>query len=381
MEHLRTTRAEINLDNLKYNIGVLRQELGPDVEPMAIIKADAYGHGAVMMMGYMMKYGLRYFGVASLNEALELRRAHKDGEILVLGLSPDHLLHYGAENNIIQTICSMRQAKRLSEDCSRLGITGRIKIKVDTGMHRLGFAPTEESMDIVAEIAKLPNLKLDGIFSHLALETHDDDYRQWARFQQFIDGCEKRGVTFPLKSIDDGIGAIRYPEMRYNMVRPGSFFYGFNPHIPTLRPVMELKSEIVHLQVLPAGEGIGYGLDDKADHDRVIATLPFGYVDGAPRALSHYQGWCSVKDVKCPIVGLMCMDQAMIDVSDVPDVQIGDEVVVFSQEHNAMTYPEGAKITTFNRNGLQAALARRVPKVYFEEGKEVAYRDYLFDKE
>lgn len=381
MEHLRTTRAEINLDNLKYNIGVLRQELGPDVEPMAIIKADAYGHGAVMMMGYMMKYGLRYFGVASLNEALELRRAHKDGEILVLGLSPDHLLHYGAENNIIQTICSLRQAKRLSEDCSRLGITGRIKIKVDTGMHRLGFAPTEENMDVVAEIAKLPNLKLDGIFSHLALETHDDDYRQWARFQQFIDGCEKRGVTFPLKSIDDGIGAIRYPEMRYNMVRPGSFFYGFNPHIPTLRPVMELKSEIVHLQVLPAGEGIGYGLDDKADHDRVIATLPFGYVDGAPRALSHYQGWCSVKDVKCPIVGLMCMDQAMIDVSDVPDVQIGDEVVVFSQEHNAMTYPEGAKITNFNRNGLQAALARRVPKVYFEEGKEVAYRDYLFDKE
>lgn len=381
MEHLRTTRAEINLDNLKYNIGVLRQELGPDVEPMAIIKADAYGHGAVMMMGYMMKYGLRYFGVASLNEALELRRAHKDGEILVLGLSPDHLLHYGAENNIIQTICSMRQAKRLSEDCGRLGITGRIKIKVDTGMHRLGFAPTEENMDVVAEIAKLPNLKLDGIFSHLALETHDDDYRQWARFQQFIDGCEKRGVTFPLKSIDDGIGAIRYPEMRYNMVRPGSFFYGFNPHIPTLRPVMELKSEIVHLQVLPAGEGIGYGLDDKADHDRVIATLPFGYVDGAPRALSHYQGWCTVKDVKCPIVGLMCMDQAMIDVSDVPDVQIGDEVVVFSQEHNAMTYPEGAKITNFNRNGLQAALARRVPKVYFEGGKEVAYRDYLFDKE
>ena len=381
MEHLRTTRAEINLDNLKYNIGVLRQELGPDVEPMAIIKADAYGHGAVMMMGYMMKYGLRYFGVASLNEALELRRAHKDGEILVLGLSPDHLLHYGAENNIIQTICSLRQAKRLSEDCGRLGITGRIKIKVDTGMHRLGFAPTEESMDIVAEIAKLPNLKLDGIFSHLALETHDDDYRQWERFQRFIEGCEKRGVTFPLKSIDDGIGAIRYPEMRYNMVRPGSFFYGFNPHIPTLRPVMELKSEIVHLQVLPAGEGIGYGLDDKADHDRVIATLPFGYVDGAPRALSHYQGWCAVKDVKCPIVGLMCMDQAMIDVSDVPDVQIGDEVVVFSQQHNAMTYPEGARITNFNRNGLQAALARRVPKVYFENGKEVAYRDYLFDKE
>lgn len=377
MEHLRSTRAEINLDNLKYNIGVLREELGPDVEPMAIIKADCYGHGAVIMMEYMLKYGLRYFGVASLNEALELRRFHKDGEILVLGLSPDSILHYGVENDIVQTICSLHQAEVLSA----LGKPAKVQIKVDTGMHRLGFAPTEENMDVVAQIAKLPNIVIRGIFSHLALETHDDDYRQWEKFQRFIDGCEMRGVTFPLKSLDDGIGSIRYPEMRYNMVRPGSFFYGFNPHISTLRPLMELKSEIVHLQMLPAGEGLGYGLDDAADHDRIIATLPFGYVDGAPRALSHYQGWCLVKGVKCPFVGLLCMDQAMIDVSEVPDAAIGDEVLVFGNEEGAMTYPQGASITNFNRNGLQAALPRRVPKVYYENGKEVAYRDYLFDKE
>lgn len=376
MEHLRSTRAEINLDNLKYNIGVLREELGPDVEPMAIIKADCYGHGAVIMMEYMLKYGLRYFGVASLNEALELRRFHKDGEILVLGLSPDSILHYGVENDIVQTICSLHQAEVLSA----LGKPAKVQIKVDTGMHRLGFAPTEENMDVVAQIAKLPNIVIRGIFSHLALETHDDDYRQWEKFQRFIDGCEMRGVTFPLKSLDDGIGSIRYPEMRYNMVRPGSFFYGFNPHISTLRPLMELKSEIVHLQTLPAGEGLGYGLDDAADHDRIIATLPFGYVDGAPRALSHYQGWCLVKGVKCPFVGLLCMDQAMIDVSEVPDAAIGDEVLVFGNEEGAMTYPQGASITNFNRNGLQAALPRRVPKVYYENGKEVAYRDYLFDK-
>ncbi len=381
MEHLRSTRAEINLDNLKFNIDTLRAELGPDVEPMAIIKADCYGHGAVIMMEYMMKYGLKYFGVASLNEALELRRFHKEGEILVLGLSSDYMLKYGVEENLTQTICSMRQAKILSE----LGTAekpAKVQIKVDTGMHRLGFAPTEESMDIVADICKLPNLKIEGIFSHLALETKEDDYGQWKKFQYFLDGCKERGVTFPLMSINDGIGSIRYPEMRYNMVRPGSFFYGFNPHMMgTLRPLMELKSEIVHLQVLPAGEGLGYGLDDAADHDRIIATLPFGYVDGVPRAMSHYQGWTTVKGVKCPIVGLMCMDQCMIDVSDVPDVQIGDEVVVFSHLTGAMTYPEGASISNFNRNGLQAALPRRVPKVYFENGVEVAYRDYLFDKE
>ena len=380
MEHLRSTRAEINLDNLKYNIDRCRQEIGPDVEPMAIIKADCYGHGAVIMMEYMMKYGLRYFGVASLNEAMELRRFHKDGEILVLGLSPDSLLHYGVENNITQACCSLRQAKILSE-CATPEKPAKIQIKVDTGMHRLGFAPTEESMDIVKEIFALPNLDIVGVFSHLALETREQDYDQWKKFQYFIDGCEKRGMTFRFKSINDGIGTIRYPEMRYNMVRPGSFFYGFNPHLTDLKPLMQLKSDIVHLQVLPAGEGLGYGLDDAADHDRIIATLPFGYVDGVPRAMSHYQGWVSVKGVKCPIVGLMCMDQCMIDVSDVPDVAIGDEVVIFSHETCAMTYPEGAKISNFNRNGLQAALPRRVPKVYFENGVEVDYRDYMFDKE
>ena len=380
MEHLRSTRAEINLDNLKYNIDRCREEIGPDVEPMAIIKADCYGHGAVIMMEYMMKYGIKYFGVASLNEAMELRRFHKEGEVLVLGLSSDYMLKYGVDNNITQACCSLRQAKLLSEYATAEK-KAKIQIKVDTGMHRLGFAPTEESRDIVKEIASLPNLDIVGVFSHLALETKEDDYRQWKLFQQFIDGCEARGVTFPFKSINDGIGTIRYPEMRYNMVRPGSFFYGFNPHLSDLKPLMELKSEIVHLQVLPANEGIGYGLDDAADHDRIIATLPFGYVDGVPRAMSHYQGWTSVKGVKCPFVGLLCMDQAMIDVTDVPDVAIGDEVVVFSANKGGMTYPEGAKISNFNRNGLQAALPRRVPKVYFENGVEVAYRDYLFDKE
>lgn len=377
MEQLRSTRAEINLDNLKYNIDVLRSEVGPSVEPMAIIKADCYGHGAVIMMEYMMKYGLKYFGVASMNEALELRRFHKEGELLVLGLSPDSLLHYGPDANIVQTICSLHQAEVLSMG----GKKAKIQIKVDTGLHRLGFAPTEENMDIVAKIAKLPNIEIRGIFSHLALETRDDDYKQWNLFENFIKGCEKRGVTFPLKSIDDGIGTIRYPEMRYNMVRPGSFFYGFNPHISTLRPLMQLKSEIVHIFKLPMNEGIGYGLKDAANHERTIATLPFGYVDGAPRALSHYNGWCLVKGVKCPYVGLLCMGQAMIDVTDVPDVKIGDELIVFGSEPGAMTYPEGAAATNFNRNGLQAALPRRVPKVYYEGGKIVAYRDYLFDKE
>jgi len=332
------------------------------------------------MMEYMMKYGLKYFGVASLNEAMELRRFHKNGEILVLGLSSDSHVRYGVENNIVQACCSLHQAKILSE-CATDEMPAKIQIKVDTGMHRLGFAVTEENMDIVAEIDALPHIKIEGVFSHLALRSKESDQHQGELFRQFIDGCAKRGVEFPLKSLDDGIATVRYPELWFNMVRPGSFFYGFNPALDNLKPLMELKSEIVHLQVLPAGEPLGYWSNGDVDHDRRIATLPFGYVDGAPRALSNEKGWVVVRGVKCPIVGLMCMDQCMIDVTEVPDVAIGDEVVVFSHQHGAMNYLQGAEICDFNKNGLQSALARRVPKVYLESGVEVAYRDYLFDKE
>ena len=213
MEHLRSTRAEINLDNLRHNIAVLREAVGPGVEPMAVIKADCYGHGAVVMMKYMLKYGLRYFGVATLSEALELRRFHKEGEILVLGLSPDGLLRCGPANNITQTICSLRQARILSDDCVKTGQIGKIQIKIDTGMHRLGFAPTEENLDVVAEIVRLPGLDPVGIFSHLALESKEDDYGQWRRFQWFLDGLQNRGITFPHVSLDDGIGTIRLSDI------------------------------------------------------------------------------------------------------------------------------------------------------------------------
>ncbi len=380
MDLLRGTRVEINLDNFKYNLQTLRDMIGPEVNIMAIIKADAYGHGAVLMMEYMLKYGIRYFGVATLNEAMELRRFHKDGEILILGISPDRLLHYCVENNITQACCSLHQAKILSE-CATAEKPAKVQIKLDTGLHRLGFAPTEESMDIVAEIAALPNLRIEGIFSHLSLASAESDSRQGEVFQTFIDGCADRGVTFPLRSIDDGLGAVKYPHMRHNMVRPGSFFYGLNPLVSTLRPLMQLKSEIAHLQMVPAGEGVSYILYDSADHDRIIATLPLGYVDGVPRILSRGKGWVSVKGIRCPIVGVLCMDQMMIDVTDVPNVQLEDEVIVFSHEHDAMNYYEAAELTSFNRNGLQSAVPRRVPKVYFENGVVVAVRDYLMDKE
>jgi len=340
---------------------------------MAVIKADAYGHGAVMMMGYMKEMGVRRFAVATLNEALELRRVHKDTEILVMGLTPDTVLHRAAEENVILTIESLRQAKILSG----LGIPSRVQIKMDSGMHRLGYTLTEEHMDEVSVICKLPNVQVDGIFSHLALRDREGDLWQWNQFSEFVAGCEARGAVFPFKSICDGIGTMRYPEMQLNMVRPGAFFYGFNPVDTTLEPIMELKSEVVHLTKVPKGEGLGYDLDDVADHDRLVATLPFGYIDCCPRAMSHYHGWVSIRGKRAPFIGLLCMDQSMVDVTDIEGIALGDEVVIFSNFHDAMSYPIGAKIADFNRNGLEALPSRRVPRVYLRGGKEVGYRDYL----
>ncbi len=389
MELLRATRAEINLDNLKHNIAVARSLVGDDVEIMAVIKSDCYGHGAAVMMEYMMKYGLRHFGVASLNEALELRRAHREGDILVLGLTPDHLLHYCVKANIVQTVCTLHQAQLLSA-CGSAEIPARIQIKVDTGLHRLGMAPTEENMDVVAAIATLPNLRIEGIFSHMALRTPETGPRQDAIFREFVAGCEARGVCFPFVSICDGNALLRHPELHHNLVRPGSLLFGFGKGCNALRPLMELKSQVVHLHRLPAGEPLGYVLrtkpadgepkliqDGSVDHERLIATLPFGFVDGVPRALSNGKGWVVIRGKKCPFAGLLAMDQCMVDVTEVADVAVGDDVVIFSHHGEAMGYVEAAALCDFNKNGLQAALARRVPRVYFENGAEVVCSDYL----
>ncbi len=373
MELMRTTRCEINIDNLGHNISVLNSHLTGNTIAMAVIKADGYGHGAVRMMRYMGEFGISHFAVATLNEALELRRAHDFGEVTVFGLTPDHMLHHAAQNNIIQTICSIEQAEVLNS----CGHRAKVFIKFDSGMHRIGYRHTEQTVSEVCKIASMDNIEIMGIYTHLALKDRQSDFEQFDAFKAFIADCEAGGAHFPIKSISDGIAIIRYPEMAMDMVRPGSFLFGFNPHIgEDLKLVMNLKSEIAMVQHVEAGQGIGYDLLDVCDYDRKIATLPFGYIDGCPRAMSHRKGWVSVRGERAEIVGLMCMDMCMIDVTDIKDVKAGDEVIVFGDKKSgAMTYPEGAAISNFNRNGLQSAPSHRVPRVYFKNGQMVEIVD------
>lgn len=372
MELLRKTRVEIDLDALGHNVEVVRNALRPGVEMMAVVKADAYGHGAANLCRYMMEYGVRRFAVAALNEAVELRRALPEAEVLVLGVTPDELLPVAAKNRITQTVFSFRQAKILS-DC---GVNAKVHLKLDTGMHRLGFVPNEASLAEVARIFALPSLEIEGIYSHLALTDHEHDLLQFRRFTEFTDAMAERGMRVRFRHICDGIGTVRYPEMQLDMVRPGAAFYGFNASLP-VRPIMTFKSVVGRVHTVPAGDGVGYDMLEPADHDRVIATLPFGYSDGCPRAMSHGAGYLTVHGQRARYIGLLCMDMCMVDVTGIENVCEGDEVVIFGSGEQDMTFPAAAGICGFNRNGLQSNIARRVPRVYLRGGEVVCARDYL----
>lgn len=368
MKLLRVTQARIDLDALQNNVETVRA--WAQTELMAVVKADAYGHGAPAMMHYMLGMGVRHFAVASLNEAVELRRRNPTGDVLILGHTPDALLPEAAACGAAQTVFSLHQAEILSA----LGGGAKIHIKLDTGMHRLGFSPDEKSLEEVERIFALPGIEVEGIYSHLALKDEESDLRQFALFTAFTEEMEKRGLHVRYRHICDGIGNYRYPRMHLDMVRPGGAFYGFN-ELPGLRPVMTLRSQVASLCRVPAGEGVGYDLLDPAEHDRVIATLPFGYSDGVPRNLSHGVGHVVICGKRAPIVGLMCMDMCMVDVTGIENVSEGDEVFIFGGHELALTFPQTASLCNMNRNGVQSGIARRVPRVYLRGGRVVEIRE------
>lgn len=364
---LRATQARIDLDALRHNVETVRA--ATPAELMAVVKADAYGHGAPVMMHYMLEMGVRRFAVASLNEAVELRRRNAGGEVLILGHTPDRLLPMAAGCGAAQTVFSLRQAEILSAS----GEKAKIHLKVDTGMHRLGFAPDERSLGEVERIFALPGLEVEGVYSHLALKDRQSDERQFALFTAFTGEMERRGLHVRYRHICDGLGCCRYRHMHLDMVRPGAAFYGFG-ELAGLRPVMTLRSQVACVRSVPAGEGVGYDLFDPAPRDRRIATLPFGYADGVPRSLSHGAGHVVIRGQKAPFVGLLCMDMCMVDVTDIEGAAEGDEVFVLGGHEKALTFSETAGLCDMNRNGVQSGISRRVPRLYRRGGETVEVR-------
>lgn len=364
---LRDTVVEVDLSALADNLKMIKEMVGPDVSVMTVVKANGYGHGAVGIAPALIENGSAYLAVATLTEALDLKRAYPDFPVFILGHTPDRLLGYVVDNNITQTIFDFSQAQKLNELASEAGKKAAVHIKVDTGFHRLGKEPSTEYAEEILKKCALENVYVEGIFSHLALASREDNEKQFEAFTSFVSMLESKGCTFKYKHIADSIALVDYPEYRMNMVRPGALLYGMQGfHIGYLgvKQVMTFYTRISQLHHIAKGEGVSYDFLWKAQRDSIAATLPFGYADGYPRNLRD-KGYVIIEGIKCPLIGVLCMDQVIADVTDVPNVHEGMKAVIYGDgTDGSMTIAEASSLAETNKNDIIARIAARPPRVY-----------------
>lgn len=371
--------AQIDLDAICQNIQNVMQKVGADTKVMAVIKTDAYGHGAVPVARALSEIGTDAFAVATAEEALELRSAGIAEPILILGyVFPEdfpQLLTHG----IMLTVFQYETAKQLSECAQALGVCAEIHIKIDTGMGRIGFLPNAESLAEIEKIAALPALSIAGIFTHFACADEADKAScncQKAQFLSFLRDLEARGIQIPCRHMCNSASIIDFSDGFLDMVRSGIMTYGLYPSEEvqksafSLSPALQLKSHIAFVKTVRKGFTVSYGSTYTTKKDKtVIATVPVGYGDGYPRALSNI-GRVLVHGQFAPIVGRVCMDQFMIDVTDIPNVQTGDCVTLIGTDgQNRITAEEvAAPAQSFNYE-LCCDINKRVPRVYLRGGR------------
>ena len=378
------TYVTVDLDAIGRNIDAVRAKAGVPV--MAVIKADAYGHGAVPVARSLAEK-CDFFGVSSMAEAMELRKAGIQTPILILGHTPSAAFGDAIQNDIRPAIFSLDGAKSLSEEALKLGKSARFHFAVDTGMSRIGFPLSEASADDCAAAARLPGIFAEGLFSHFATADCADLSRaeaQAQRFDIFIDMLRQRGIEIPLCHLNNSAGVMNFPNC-YDMVRSGIVTYGLYPsdEVDTSRldltPALTWRSRVTHLQDLPAGREISYGGTYVTTQPTKVATIPVGYADGYRRSLSN-KFYVLIHGQKAPILGRVCMDQMMVDVTHIPDVAIGNKVVLIGQfDNECITMEQIAEAAgTFNYE-FMVGISRRVPRYYIQGGKTVQTVHYLLD--
>ena len=381
----RPAWAEIDLDALANNIREVRRLTDKDAEILAAVKADAYGHGAVASSKVFLENGADRLGVATLTEAVELRNAGIDAPILSLGYTPDENNETLIKNGVSSTIYTPHQAQTLNEAAAKLGAKAVVHIKVDTGMSRLGFQPNDATVRVITKIGALPNIDLEGIYTHFAVsDAADKTYtrRQFELFTWVLDELKKRGVEPPIRHVSNSAAIIDLPEYALDMVRPGIMLYGYEPGPDvdlsrvSLKPAMTLKARISNVKAVLEGAGISYGLTYTTKRPSIIGTLPIGYADGYRRSLSN-RGWVDINGERAPIVGRVCMDQCMIDLTDTDGAEIGDEVALFGAGC-APSVEETARLLDTIPHEVTCAVARRVPRVYLKSGKATRVLNYLY---
>ncbi len=378
--------AEVNLDHLIHNLKQIRQHVGEEIKIAAVVKANGYGHGALEMADVLLNNGADMLAVSSINEAVEIRKQNPKAQTLVLGYTPSENIEEAIKHGVIQTIYSYDQAIQYSKVAERIGMGISIHIKIDTGMNRIGFQPSDEAVKEIIKIYQLPNVKINGIFSHLACADETDktfSYQQYELFLYFIEKLQENNIKIPIKHISNSAAIMDMPDMNMDMVRPGIILYGLYPSnevkkdVLNLKPVMSFKTRISHVKTLSKDGGISYGLKYQGKKGQKIATIPVGYADGYTRLLSN-KGHAIVHGKKAPVVGTVCMDQCMLDVSMINDVKAGDEVLLFGGDHShSITTEEVAEcIGTINYETI-CMVGRRVPRVYIKNGEIVKIKDYL----
>lgn len=378
------TYVKIDLDRIEANFDAVKNRAGVSV--MAVVKADAYGHGAVQI-AHLLRDKCAAFGVSSILEALELRRAGLDTPILILGHTPAAAFPTLIENDIRPTVFHYEDAVRLSEAAVRLGRTAAFHFAVDTGMSRIGFQATPEAACLCAQIAELPNLYAEGIFSHFATADCADlreARAQAERFDRFCGMLEARGVHIPIRHLDNSAGLMNFTN-HYDMVRSGIVTYGMypsdevNPAALQLLPALEWHSRITHIKLLGAGRAVSYGGTFVTQRPTLVATVPVGYADGYRRNLSG-KFYVLIRGHRAPILGRICMDQMMVDVTDIPDVKREDPVVLVGQDGAERITMEqiAAAADSFNYEFV-CGISRRVPRLYTRGGRAVHTVHYLLD--
>jgi alanine racemase len=378
--------SEINLDSLSHNMKAIRSLVPPTSKIMAVVKANAYGHGSVESSRVFLENGADKLAVATLSEAVELRVAGITAPILILGYTSSDQAELILKWKITPTVYSLKCAEGFGAAAEKAERIINIHIKIDTGLGRIGFQPDEASIEALGVIKDIPYINIEGLYTHFALaDSEDKSYtqKQFNVFKKFLDRLTERDINIPLKHTNNSAAIIDLPEYSLDMVRPGCILYGLYPSGLTkrdtvlLKPVMTLKTRVTHVKTVPPGTGISYGLTYTTKNESCLGSLSVGYADGYSRALSNKaEVW--IRNERAPVVGRVCMDQTIVDITDAQKPAVGDSVVLFGDGRSGE--PTAADMANWMRSitdEVVSSISRRVPRVYLNDGGIVKIVNYL----
>ncbi|HIX30142.1 MAG TPA: alanine racemase [Candidatus Blautia stercoravium] len=379
MKIQKRIQANIDLDAIAYNLENMKKNLKKGTQIIAVLKADGYGHGAVPLAKEIESYPYIWgIAVATVEEGMELRQAGIQKPILILGYTYEEDYDRIVREDFRPTVFKLSMAEKLSRAATRAGKTLKIHIKIDTGMTRIGYRSPQEDIPEIVKISRLPGLEAEGIFTHFARADENDVFpaaRQLEKFLKFLAGLEKAGVTFPLRHCSNSAGIIRMPDANLDAVRAGIILYGLYPSeevekepVP-LKAAMELKSHIAYIKTVEPGVEISYGGTFTTTEPTKVATIPVGYADGYSRGLSN-KGSVLIRGRRAPILGRVCMDQFMVDVTHIPEAAELDEVTLLGKDgEDCITMEELGNLSGRFNYEFACCISKRVPRVYYKNGQ------------